>query len=190
MNDTLYAPKIAFTLISIGQYNDAGYHTKFTHQKCVIKNNAGKTLLQAPKIYGHYHLDNELPKNLVHSCLTAVDIHKRLGDISYRALKYLLKYSMIQGIQLNSIGEKMASDVCIKAKITCKPIPKEPGKHAEKLGDKVYSDVWGLSRCITIDKKSYYVSFTDDYSRESVVYLMGLKDQVFSKYKLYEAMML
>ena len=39
------------------------------------------------------------------------------------------------------------------------------------------------------DKKSYYVSFIDDYSRDLVIYLMSSKDQVFTKYKLYEAMM-
>ena len=57
------------------------------------------------------------------------------------------------------------------------------------MGDKIYSDVWGPSRHLTTDKKSYYVSFIDDYSRESVIYLMSSKDQVFTKYKLYEAMM-
>ena len=82
----------------------------------------------------------------------AVDIHKKLGHISYKALKCLLKHSMIQDIQLNSIGEKMTCDACIKAKIVHKPIPKEPGERAKKLGEKVYSDVWGLSKHQTIDK--------------------------------------
>ena len=31
--------------------------------------------------------------------------------------------------------------------------------------------------------------FIDDYSRELVIYLMSSKDQVFAKYKLYDAMM-
>ena len=84
----------------------------------------------------------------------------------------------------------MSCDACIKAEITCKPILKEPGEHAKKLGEKVYSDIWGMSRHQTIKKKSYYVSFTDDYLRESVIYLIGSKDQVFSRYKQYEAMML
>ena len=84
----------------------------------------------------------------------------------------------------------MTCYVCIKAKITCKAAPKESGKCAKKLGEKVYSDVWGPPRHLTIDKKLYYVSFTDDYSRESVIYLMGSKDQVFLKYKLYKPMML
>ena len=115
---------------------------------------------------------------------------QRLGYISYKALKYSLKHSMIWGIQIDYIGEKMTCYVCIKAKITCKAAPKESGKCAKKLGEKVYSDVWGPPRHLTIDKRLYYVSFTDDYSRESVNYLMGSKDQVFLKYKLYKPMML
>ena len=60
-------------------------------------------------------------------------------------------------------------------------------KKLKKLGEKVYSDVWGPSKHLTTDKKSFYVSFIDDYSRESVIYLMSSKDQVFAKYKLYKA---
>ena len=54
------------------------------------------------------------------------------------------------------------------------------------MGDRIYSDVWGPSRHQTIDKKYYYISFTDDYSRESVIYLMN---KAFQKYKLYKAML-
>ena len=186
----LYAPKIAFTLISIGQCNDARYHTEFSHQKCVIKSATSKMLLQAPKLYGLYHLDNELSKDQIHPCLTAIEVHKRLRHVSEKALRHLLKHSIILGIGLNSIGGKITCDVCIKSKITCKSLPKESDKWAKKLGEKVYSDIWGPSRHFTIDKKTYYVSFIDNYSRESVIYLMSSKYQVFEKYKLYKAMML
>ena len=97
---------------------------------------------------------------------------------------------MILGIALNSIGDKITCDVYKTSKMTCKPLPKEPGECAKKLGEKVYSDIWGPSRYLMMDKKSYYVSFIDDYSRESVIYLISSKDQVFMKYKLYEAIML
>ena len=117
----------------------------------MINNNASKTLLQALKLYGLYCLDNELPKSLVYLCLTAIDVHKKLAHISYKALKCLLKHSMIQGIQLNSIGEKMTCDACIKAKVTHKPIPKKSGKRAKKLGEKVYSDAWG---CLDIKQST------------------------------------
>ena len=97
---------------------------------------------------------------------------------------------MILGIELDSIGDKIICNVCIKFNITHKPLPKESGEQFKKLGKKVYSDIWGPSRHLTTDKKSYYVSFINNYSRESVIYLMSSKDQVFIKYKLYEAMML
>ena len=38
LKDTLYAPQITFTLISIGRCDDAGYHAEFVHNKCIIKN--------------------------------------------------------------------------------------------------------------------------------------------------------
>ena len=105
---------------------------------------------------------------------------KKLRHISHKALRYLLKHDMIQGIELDSIGDKITCDVCIKSKITCKSLPKYSGKWAEKLGEKIYSDVWGLSRHLTTNKKLYYVLFIDDYSRESVIYLRRSKDQVFA----------
>jgi transposase InsO family protein len=190
LKDTLYAPKIAFTLISIGRCDDAGYKTEFALQKCIIKNSTGKILLQAPKIDGLYRLNNDLAKEHAYSCYPAMEIHKKLGHISHKALKYLLNHGMVLGIKLESIGDKLTCAACIKSKITRKPLPKEPSERSTKLGEKIHSDVWGPSRHQTIDKKYYYVSFTDDYSRESVIYLMNSKDQVFSKYKLYEAMML
>ena len=64
LKDTLYAPKIAFTVISIGRCDDTGYHTEFAHQKCVIKSATGKILLQAQKLYGLYRMDNEMSKDL------------------------------------------------------------------------------------------------------------------------------
>ena len=152
-------------------------------------NNQDIITLQAPKLHGLYRLDNELAKNEAYQSLMAIEVHKKLGHISHKALRHLLKHGMIQGIQLDSIGDKITFNACFKSKITCKPLPKDSGKRAKKLGEKVYSDVWGPSRHLTTNKKSYYVSFIDNYSRESVIYLMSSKDQVISKYKLYEVMM-
>ena len=90
---------------------------------------------------------------------------------------------------MKSMNDKIICDACIKSKITHKPLPKEPREQMQKLGEQVYSDVWGPARHLTINKKLYYISFINDYSRESVIYLMNTKDQAFDKYKLYAAMM-
>ena len=90
---------------------------------------------------------------------------------------------------MKSMNDKTTCDACIKSKITHKPLPKEPREQTQTFGEQVYSDVWGPARHLTINKKLYYISFINDYSRESVIYLMNTKDQAFDKYKLYAAMM-
>ena len=190
LKNTLYAPETAFTLISIGKCDDARYHTEFGDQKCTIKSSAGKVLLQAPKLYGLYRLDHLITDRSSYQSLSAMEVHKKLGHISQKSLRYLLNHGMVLGIEMKSMNDKISCDACIKSKITRKPLPKESRDHAKTLGERVYSDVWGPSRHLTINKKSYYVSFIDDCSRESVIYLMNSKDQVFQKYKLYAAMML
>ena len=76
LKDMLYAPDIAFTLISIGKCDDAGYQTVFAQQKCIVKDSNGKTLFEAPKFHGLYQLDHEPAQAMACSCLPAVEIHR------------------------------------------------------------------------------------------------------------------
>src|SRR5277367_4143076 len=41
----------------------------------------------------------------------------------------------------------------------------------------------------TINRKRYYISFTDDYSRYSNIYFLHAKDEAFNAYQYYEAWM-
>jgi hypothetical protein len=172
LKDTLYASDITFTLISIRRFDDAGFQTSFSHQKCIGKDKARKTLIETPKFHGLYRLDHE-PSNIT-ACpsLPALDIHKKLAHTPYKAIKHLFDHSMVLGLEIKPDGKPVSCDACINAKITRKSLPKEPKECANELGDRVYSEVWGPSRHLTINKKTYYVSFTDDFSRESVLYLM------------------
>ena len=109
--------------------------------------------------------------------------------VSQKSMRYLLNWGMILGIEMKSMNDKITCDACIKSKITHKPLSKEPREQMQTFSEQVYSDVWGPARHLTINQKLYYISFIDNYSRESVIYLMNTKDQAFDKYKLYVAMM-
>ena len=88
--DTLYAPDIAFTLISIGKCDDAGYQTMFVQQKCIIKDAKGNTLLEAPKFHDVYCLDCGNEEITTCQTLPAAEIHRRLSHISQKSVKQLL----------------------------------------------------------------------------------------------------
>ena len=74
--------------------------------------------------------------------------------------------------------------------MTCKPVPKErSGKNVESPGGEVHTDVWGPSPVKSLGGKLYYISFTDDKTRYSRVYLLALKSEAFRAYLSFEAWM-
>jgi hypothetical protein len=95
---------------------------------------------------------------------------------------------MVLGLELRSSKDKIICDACIKSKITRKPLPKESREQTKAIGEHIYTDVWGPSHHATINQKYYYISFMDNYLRESVIYLMKNKSEAFEKYKIYEMM--
>ena len=125
----------------------------------------------------------------VRPCLQLRYMGTWLGHISQKYMKQLLDHKMISSLEVSWSNNIFTCNVCIQANIAWTPFPKESTERAKKKGDRIYSDVWGPSRHQNIDKKYYYISFTDNYSRESVIYLMKTKDKAFQKYKLYKAML-
>ena len=157
-------------------------------QKCIIQDKAGTILLQAPKYHGLYRVDNQPAEFTTCICLDSFEMHKWLGHISQKSMKVLFDQGLVLGLELKTLKDKIVCDACIKSKITCKPLPKESRERTKELGEHVYTDVWGPAHHVTINNKYYYISFTDDYLRESVIYLMKHKSEAFEKYKIYEAM--
>jgi transposase InsO family protein len=45
----------------------------------------------------------------------------------------------------------------------------------------VHSDVWGLAPITSYNHFRYFVTFIDDFSRTTWVYLLSTKDEVFQK---------
>jgi hypothetical protein len=105
-------------------------------------------------------------------CLDPIDMHKQLGHISQKSMDALFDQCIILGLILKPSKDKIICNACTKSKITCKPLPKESTEQTKALGEFISTDVWGPSQHTTISNKSYYISFTDDYLREFVIYLM------------------
>lgn len=48
-------------------------------------------------------------------------------------------------------------------------------------------DVWGPSKVASAGGKKYFLSIIDDYSRKVWVYALARKDEVFEKFKAFQA---
>src|SRR6201999_3407938 len=56
LKDAVYAPDMAFTLVSVGRLNDADCAVVFKNRVCTIKNSSGRTMATLPRSEGLYCL--------------------------------------------------------------------------------------------------------------------------------------
>nr|GEU94498.1 retrotransposon protein, putative, Ty1-copia subclass [Tanacetum cinerariifolium] len=71
---------------------------------------------------------------------------------------------------------------CISGKMTRKPFSHKTKKVKDVLG-LIHTDVCGLLRHVSKKGASYFITFTDDYSRYGYVYLFKHKHEVFETFK-------
>ena len=60
-------------------------------------------------------------------------------------------------------------------------------QHTTALGAKIHPNIWGPVQTKTIGGKNYYISFTDDHSHKTKMYLLEKRSKAFDKYCEYEA---
>ena len=76
--------------------------------------------------------------------------------------------------------------VCIQAKMTKKLFLKVE-KNSQLL-EVVQSNISEINGMLTRDGKRYFITFIDDYSRFTYVYLLRTKDEAFGKFKEFKKM--
>ena len=62
------------------------------------------------------------------------------------------------------------------------------GKRVKHILELVHSDVFGSAKVPSLRKFVYYVSFIDDFSRNTWIYFLKKKSEVFDKFKEFKAL--
>ena len=128
----------------------------------------------------------KLSINKVNSSVYIVDSsstlwHSRLAHLNYRSLKYLSKHDLIS---CKDVTFKNC-EICTQDKITKKPF-QNVQRNTEIL-DLVHYDICEFNGILTRGGKRYFITFIDDCSRFTYVYLMSNKDEAFEFFKRYKA---
>ena len=106
--------------------------------------------------------------------------HARLGHVNS---SYVIK---LQRIGLINMHDKQSRkcDVCVKSKIT-KKVCHSVERQTELLG-LIHIDLVDLKQTMTRGGKNYFMTFIDDYSRYTKVYLIKHKDEAFDMFLSYK----
>jgi len=120
--------------------------------------------------------------------LSVMELHHRLGHISIASTCKLVEIRAIKGIKLDPDVPESDCKACIFACATHIPVPKPRiSVLALSFGDEIHTDMWGPVCITTAKKKRYFVTFTDDATCFTVIYLIPTKDKAFKYYKFFEA---
>jgi hypothetical protein len=112
--------------------------------------------------------------------------HQRLGHIGEKGLQTLHSKGMIEGMS----NFNLDFDFCehfIYGKQNRVRFP-SGATRAKGILELIHNDVFGLVPIPSLGKYLYYVSFIDDFSRNTLIYFLRKKSVVFDKFKEFKAL--
>jgi histone deacetylase 1/2 len=105
--------------------------------------------------------------------------HSRLGHPSFQIVQQVL--SKFELPYSNKTSDESVCDSCQRAKSHQLPYMRSTSVSISPL-QLVFSDVWGPAPS-SIGRFTYYVSFIDDFSKLSWIYLLKKKSDVFQNFQ-------
>jgi transposase InsO family protein len=189
LNNTLHAPSIGYTLVSLGALDEEGYKAHIGGGYLELIFPHGEHVGHVTRTYKCLYKVSH-PKDSANTVeiLTIMELHRRLGHIATSSACKLVESGAITGVKLDPSSQEAACDACIFAHTTWQPVPKvQISPPAQNFSNEVHTDVWGPSSTPTRQGRKYFVTFTDDATRYTVTFLMHTKDEALEAYKSFEA---
>lgn len=188
LKDTLFVPDLRSNLVSVAKITDTGHAVTFTKDSATITDQEGRVRLSAVRKNNLYFLSQNSQFAKVSAIVSQEDLkewHEKLGHLNFKDVVKIIKDTMGLDAEKVKIPE---CDVCIRGKMTSVPYTKSKSPCKETLRI-VHSDVVGKTRVQSLNGAKYFVSFIDDASRWSEIYLLGRKNGVISAFEQYKSYM-
>jgi hypothetical protein len=178
IKDVMYVPELESRLPSVKVLTKAGYVVTFKGNTCTIENDS--CLVAVGKIENNlYELVCDERANVVkhaehhENCIHLW--HRRMGHRNPEAVKKLCKENLAKGIILDVCDARIKCTSCVKGKMAKKTFKRNEETLYKQPLDLIHSDVCGPMNTQTPGHKKYFLTFIDDYSIYTTVYLLHSK---------------
>lgn len=172
LENVLFVPKLSYSLLSVSKASEAG-KTKFG---CKILNKEKKIIASATRFGNLYYLEYCKEEKLnVAEKGNEMLWHRRYGHIGEQNLA---SDKLVEQFDYNISRSIGFCESCIGGKQHRTPFDSSTRQTGDLL-ELVHSDVCGKISERSIGGAQYFLTFTDDKSRYSWVYILKTKDQVF-----------
>ncbi|GJU16147.1 retrotransposon protein, putative, ty1-copia subclass [Tanacetum coccineum] len=190
-----YAPSITRGVVSVSRLVDKGFTQCFTDFGLSVSMN-NMLYFNAITVNGIYEIDmrdSTLPivnsmysisNKRTKSNLDSTYLwHCRLAHINKKRIEKLQHDGLLKSTDNEPFDQCVS---CISGKMTRKPFSHKTEKVKDVLG-LIHTDVCGPLRHVSKKGASYFITFTDDYSRYGYVYLLKHKHEVFETFKVFKS---
>jgi hypothetical protein len=116
---------------------EAGLSVSFVGNSCTIGYPEGRVIGTVPYTAGLYRLVAALAgepvteqANVAVTRMSLYEAHRKLGHVSYPAVKNMIRGGMVAGIELDPTSKEEFCEACAKAKSTTQPYPQESSTRA------------------------------------------------------------
>ena len=177
----LYTPECPFNLISISKITRTLNCSIIFFDKFVTLQDRStrKTIGIGRESQGLYHLTSKSSPAVCVSTDAPLLIHNRLGHPSLSKFQKLVT----RFFTLSSL----ACESCQPGKHTRVSFPQRLNNRAKSPFELVHTDVWGPCRTASTLRFQYFVTFIDDYSRCTWLFLMKNRAELYSIFQKFYA---
>ncbi|GJR33300.1 retrotransposon protein, putative, ty1-copia subclass [Tanacetum coccineum] len=194
LNNCHYAPSITRGVISVSRLFDDGFINRFDDNNVISVSKNNLVYFMAVPRDGIFEIDmscsntNDSSMYAITNKRAKINLdssllwHCRLGHISKKRIKKLQHDGLLNSIDIESLGKCVS---CLSGKMARKPYSHQVERAKDLLG-LIHTDVCGPFRIVSRQGASYFVTFTDDFSRYGYVYLLKHKHEVFETFKVFQ----
>ena len=176
-------------LLSISQLQRKGYDIFFIKEKVYVKHPSWKKKVQIGiRSNRLYRLQLESPMALIGSNGDK-DLnelwHRIMGHLHHGALRIIKK--TIIGVPYLSTERDDVCRGCALCKYAKTTFPRSKNRAKSVLG-LIHSNICKPMSIKSLNGTEYFVTFIDDHSRKTWIYFLKTKDEVFSQFKEFKAL--
>lgn len=193
LRDVLFVPAVPHNLLSVRRLQNVGLSVVFDNKGGVAIMRGSTKLAMGKSIVNNllcmkFTVNNRLCNQVVTNDYKLW--HERFGHLSKEKFLQMKKHELYEGKQLISINppDDYFCEPCIFGKQHRLPFAKSKDRsHVTRPLFCVFSDVCGKISPSSIDGYNYFITFTDEFTRYTVIYLLKQKSESFGAFKDFVA---
>ena len=188
LQNVLLVPELAYNLLSVSQITGLNKCIWFSDNICKITDKNNKLLCTGSKCGKLYILNcsNEMAGSSVNFKETLSEQqlwHNRFCHLGITNLKRMNSNNIVKGMSFSVNDDSFFCKNCVDGKIHRTPFPKNDSKRERMPFELIHSDICGKLNPLSLGGGQYFVTFIDDASRYTWVYILKNKSEVFSIFK-------